>query len=281
MLAPNYSANKFHGVITNGGGQPSGTVGTSITPGNNTFPAYAQVLSATAFETFFCVVHAHANDVAAQARNTLLNIGIDPAGGSTYVTRIPNLLVACAVTMASLGGGVFYGFPLYIPAGATLAAQASINNATVGTLRCVLRLFGRPSRPESLVCGSYIDSFGEATSTSTGTEVTPGTTSDGAYTQLGSNTAKPYWWWQTGFGANDSTLGSNQIVLDLAYGDATNQHLISGEIFVALNASSEAIAKPLHIVDAVAPVPAGVGIFGRMQASALQANHQMIAYGLG
>lgn len=281
MRAPNYAVNRFTSRITNGAGQPANTLGTSITPGNNTFPAYAQILVATAHETFFCMVHVHSNFTAGQARNTLVNIGVDEAGGTTWVTKIPNLLVTDAVTYLGAGaGGIFFGFPLYIPSGASLAAQASVNNATVGTLRVIVTLLGQPSRPESVWAGTYVTSFGEATGTSTGTEVTPGTTSEGAYTQLGSNTALPHWWWQQGFGTNDASLSPDAINMDIAYGDSTNKHLIIEDEIVAFG-SNENISKGMRIDQAYAPVPSGAGIFGRMQASALQASHQMIAYGLG
>jgi len=40
--------NIFKGVITNLTNRPAANWGTSITPGNNTFPAYAEILGDTA-----------------------------------------------------------------------------------------------------------------------------------------------------------------------------------------------------------------------------------------
>ena len=273
--------NRFNGRISNQSGQPATTQGTSITPGDNTFPAYVEILSATAYETCLAVIHLHDGFTAANARNMLVNIGIDTAGGTTYVTRIPNLLCTGAGGYLVTGGGCYYIFPLYIPAGATLAAQASVDNATVGTVRVGIQLYGRPSRPESVCVGHYVTSFGEDTAASTGTAVTPGTVSEGAYVQLGIATARDHWWWQLGtLGMDDTIISPEGYHLDLAYGDATNKHLIIDDLLVG-NSNSESLHLPPWMVNAHCAVPIGQLVYGRAQASATQANHQMLAYGLG
>lgn len=274
--------NRFHGWITNQSGAPGGALGTAVVPGLvGVYGTYTQILAATAYETCLVMLHIHDGAVSAASRNMLINIGVDEAGGTAYVAKIPHLLSSAASPYMTTGAGIFYVFPLYIPSGATVAAQATVNNATVGTVKVGIRLYGRPSRPESVCCGSYITSFGDVLASSTGTTVTPGTTSEGAYVQLGSNTTRDHWWWQLGpLVSNDTNFASASFHQDLAYGDATNKHLIFEDVVTGLH-SGEAAISPPWVLNAFLAVPSGVSIYGRAQANALEDNHQMLAYGLG
>lgn len=214
--------NKFHGRITNLGSAPSGTAyGTSITPGQNTFPAYVEILGNTAFDTYFLEIIASANAVSAVNRNTLLTIGIDHSGGTTYTDVEINHLIVTAAAPIGIGCRRYW-FPLFIPAGSALAAKASVDNATVGTLRVAVNLWGKPSRPEMVRAGAYIDTFGAVTATSEGTVVTPGNAVEGTWTSLASNIAKDYWWWQGGCGTSDTTLTSGSVYwLDVGVGTSS------------------------------------------------------------
>jgi len=277
--------NTFKGVITNLTGRPSSTWGTSITPGNNSFPAYVEILPDTAYMCCFLEVIAHSNFVAANARDTLLTLGFDFSGGTTYTDmEITNLLVSCVSTF-SAGFGVGYQFPLLIPAGTAIAAKASINNATVGTLLVGIRLYGRPTRPELVRCGRSVTTYGATTASSSGTVVTPGTTSEGAWTELtpGSNTTKPHFFWQTGVGINDSTISVDRIYgHDLSYGDATNKEIISEDECISSVSSNEQMGRWLRPTIAhYCETPSGVRVYGRMQGSgALDSNLSMCAYGV-
>ena len=262
----------------------SSAPGTSITPGNNTFPAYAEILSDTVVveDCFGILVNINSNAVAAAARDTLVNVGSDPSGGTTFATIIANLMGSCAGA-ANAGGGVFYYFPLYIKAGTALAAQASVNNATVGTLRVWVTLFAKPKRPDLLKVGSYVTSLGAVTASSRGTTVTPGATgAEGAYVSLGTPT-KDHWWWQTGIGVNDGTMNALALFADIAAGDATNKVLLQ-ENNPFHSTSAEAINGGYHNLLPLSyhEIAANVEIWGRMSNSgANDAAYSMMAYGLG
>lgn len=263
--------------------RPAAAFGTSVTPGNNTYGSWAEVISDTSVvnDVYGVLININSNNVSAAARDAIVNIGTDPAGGTSYATIIPNLLCSIASPLlgaANVCGGVWYYFPLFIPAGAAIAAQASVNNATVGTLRVWMTLFGLPRRPHATKVGHYVTSVGINTGTSSGTAITPGTTSEGSWTSLGTPTL-PHWWWQWGWGVNDLSTSNLGLFLDLSYGDATNKIIIVEDSLVVTD-SAERMLKPLD--GAYAEVDASIEIFGRAQNSTTNdSSYSMATYGLG
>lgn len=276
--------NTFKGVISNMTGRPSTTWGTSLTPGQNTFPAYAQILAATAYDTFGISILIHSvYSTGGEARDILVTIGIDHAGGTTYTDCvISSLLATCAGT--PLFGGVCYYFPLYIPAGSTIAAKASVNNVTVRTVRVGVELFGRPTHPELVRAGSYVDTFGAVTASSCGTTITSGTTNEGNWTEVTTgNTTKPYWWWQVGWGSNDSSLTAVMYSLDVAYGTAGAEEIvIPGQPHLSSGTAEQMNQPQIPSVYYFNEVDAGRRIYVRMQCSGTaDSSLSTIVYALG
>lgn len=263
---------------------PAQDPGTSIAPAQNSMGTPVQLLSALAEEVWWVEVCISSNfGAGAAARDTLVDIMADPAGGSSYSVIIPYLLGGNAGNL--LFGGIWYAFPLYIPAGATVAAQASVNNATVGTARVWITCYGKPSRPENCRRGSYVRSFGQVTASSRGTSITPGASGaeGSSWVQLGSNTADPeLWWWQTGIGVNDSTMAARVLFLDVGAGDGSNKELIIENEYVITD-GTERINKPLRSPSRYYhSIPSGVGIYGRASNSGTNdAAYSMMAWGVG
>ena len=263
------------------GTRPAAAWGTSITPGNNTYGSYVQVLTATSDETYLCRVTLASFFTSAQARDALVTIGIDPAGGTSYTDLIPDLMASCAPNYYSaLPSPTIYEFPIRIPAGATVGAKASVNNGTVGTGRVAVTLFGRPSRPELVKAGTFVQAFGVTAASSSGTAITPGTTSEGAWTQLGSALTVPLWWWEWGVGINNATMTNNNHHVDIGIGDAGNKKIVVPN-GIAGETSSETISK-------LTIGRAGVGavgdiVYARIQTgpNAATANMSVMAYGVG
>ncbi|MGH7949134.1 MAG: hypothetical protein ACREQF_07925, partial [Candidatus Binataceae bacterium] len=117
--------------------RPAANMGATVTPAQNSKGSYAQVFTALAFDAYFIAIQINSNNAAAAARDTIIDIGVDPAGGTSYTVLIPDLLGSCASNLAAIsataGCGIWYYFPLWIKAGSTIGARASVNNATVGT----------------------------------------------------------------------------------------------------------------------------------------------------
>jgi hypothetical protein len=267
------------------GTRPTTTWGTAITPAQNAKGNWAAVIAAASVvnDVWGVYVLFHSNNVAVAARDTIVDIGYDPAGGTSYGVVIPDLLASCAAGLSAPGAGLAYYFPVRIPAGSAIAARASINNATVGTLRCIIKLFGLPKFPHLTRVGAYVTAFGITAASSCGTPVTVGTTADGPWAALGTPTTE-HWYWQLGFGVSDNSMTSGGIYTnDLAFGDATNKHLILEDFLAIVSGSSEAIITQMAQPSSpYRTVPASVAVYGRSQCSgAADTNISLAAYGVG
>jgi hypothetical protein len=266
--------------------RPSATYGVSVTPGNNTKGTYVQLISGASLtdDVYFVEVTLHANFVSATARATIADIGIDPAGGTTYSVLIADLLCSSACTaMANREGsaGFRYEFPLFIKAGSSLAVRASVNNATVGTLRCFITLYCKPQYPEMCKTGSFVQSLGVAAATSQGTAVTSGTTAEGAWTNLGTTT-KPTWWHLVGASIDNAAIAGNfAYFCDLSAGAAGGEQVLVDDCLLSTNSNVEA-----SWMDGNRPiggaVVSGATFWGRMQCSNTpDTGLTMMAYALG
>ena len=131
--------------------------------------------------------------------------------------------------------------------------------------------------------GSYVDSFGAVTAASDGTTITSGTTSEGNWTQMGSTTTKPYWWWQSGWGSNDSSLTAVLYAMDVAVGTAALREIIYQDQLKTNAGTAEQSAQsflPNHCH--IAEVAAGVEVYARFQCSGTaDSNLSSIVYALG
>jgi hypothetical protein len=234
------------------GTQPSAAFGTAVTPGNLAYGSFVQVpvMNGTAAATSddSCEVEIGINTVGipATARDCLVRIGWDPAGGTAYGvagrTSIDHLIGSCASAYMAgaggLGGGVVYRFPLRIPAGSTLAAQAMVNSATVTAINVYAKLRGRPSHPHRIYVGTFVDTYGAVLATAAGTSITPGTAARGAFVSVGA-LALTYSYFELGLGCNDATMANLGYEVDVAVGDGSNKDLVvEGATFTVSNAET-------------------------------------------
>jgi len=163
-------------------GQPATTWGTTLTAHAtpHTEPTTpTQLIAATAFDSYWVNVMLHSTHVAATVTNGLVNIKVGAA--ASEVTVIENLLAGWASTAIDLRQGQTFGFPLRIPAGSRISAtfRALI---TVDTVSCMIELIGGAAAPHWT--GTKVESVGEDTSLSRGTQVTPGAGAEGTFTNL-------------------------------------------------------------------------------------------------
>jgi hypothetical protein len=265
------------------GTRPATTFGTSVTPGNNTYGSYAQLIAGASVvdECQEIEIVVGAVSVSGTARDCIVTIGFDPAGGTSYTDKISDLVCGPASRM---GGGdgqgpVFFKFPLRVPAGTSIGAKASVNSATVTAIRvyCVLR--GRPSRPDLIRVGSFVQTFGANTAASNGTSITPGTASRGTFVQMGSSLTVPIWYWEFGYGVDDATMAQAEIEVDVALGDATNKRNViqSGKVWTNNIECISKHAQGRHAIGAV-----GDNVYLRAQSSNTpDSNNSAAVYGVG
>jgi hypothetical protein len=286
LLVPKFG-NEFQWAVSAHGysTRPSANMGVTVTPGNNAKGTYVALISAANLvnDVYGVLIHINSNAVSAAARDTLVDISVDPAGGTSFSGNvvIPNLIGSCAGT--AITGGIWYYFPLAIKAGSSIGAGASVNNATVGTLKVNLIAYGRPVHPELCKTGSRVTAYGVTTGTSTGTAVTPGTTSDGTFTVLASAISQRNWWWQQGVGVNNATITAVGYGADLAVGSSTSLNTIVIQDHMWWGDTAEGWhASPVGLMSGEYDVASGVNVYGRLQATGTAITGlSMAAYGLG
>ena len=259
--------------------------GDTVTPGNNTYGTYVELLTTAEVtdDAYGIWLSISNNVVAGVARDTILKVGIDPAGGTSYVDTIVDLQCACAGTLSASKngwGGVRYWFPIRVVAGSSVAVAASINNATVGTLLVYCRLFCRPSGPVIPRAGSFVRTFGSTPASSCGTAITPVAGSKSAYVQLGSAVADNLWYWGLGNGYNNAVyVNNNPCFWDLAIGDATTKRLVIIDQ-MSLPSTSETLAFASH--GAYGHAGSGDLIYARAASTgAITSGWSATAYGVG
>lgn len=267
------------------GVQPAAAFGDTVTPAQNAKGAFQEIFSETEIvnDIYGVIININSNNVSTAARDTILDIGTDPSGGTAYSVVIPDLLCSSAAPIGTGASGFWYYFPLFIPKNTAIAARASVNNATVGTLRVWMIVFGLPRHPDAVRAGSYVDAFGIVSASSRGTIITPGTTAEGAFVSLGTPT-RDYWWWQVGIGVNDATMTANIIYfLDLAYGNATDKQFVVADVPFTTPSNAEILTSIMPtFFGCMQTVKANEELFGRGQSSVTpDANVSMAAYGLG
>ncbi len=243
---------------------PTTTPGTSVIPGaSDAEGSWTQVLTATAHDAYFVLLTVSDGSTATNAKNHLLDVGIDTAGGSSYTERITNMVCGGSGTAAT--GGLSYGFYCFIPSGSTVAVRIQGSNATAGTVRVQVTLFGRPANPAVVPVGMFTETIGTITG-SLGVGLTGGNSgAEGAWVSLGTSTRR-CWWWQLCAQFDNGTLTAQPYHFDLAYGDGTTKVIILENCQFAVSGSSEAFLN-LRQVNAYFDVPAGATLYARASAS--------------
>lgn len=263
---------------------PSATPSTSVTPGaNNAEGSWTQVATSANIAYDVCLIYlaVGGGNTSTAQKDHLLDIGVDPAGGTSYTEVINNIV--CGQTQAVTTGWDEFVFPLRIKNGSSVAVRVQGNNATAGTVRVVADFYGRPTEPSVVPVGQWSETIGTITS-SAGTSVTPGNAAEGSWTSLGTTT-KALWHWQIGMQLSNATITAQYTTFDLAYGDATNKEIILEDVTIGFYGTAEIKASTLRgraLIRATRPVPAGSTIYARARCStAPTATYNCTAIGIG
>lgn len=269
----------YSNVATTRLAAPWGTAHTSGTA--PTFSAYATLVAAANITTDIYGIELVFNNYfqAATTRNLLVNIGVDNAGGTTFVTKIPALMAGHCGSMI-VGGGITYYFPLYIPSGSSIGIQAT--GSAAAAFSTAVRLYGQPRRPDAIRVGSYVTNFGTTTTGAQGTAITLGTTARGTYTQVGAATTRSHWWWQMGYSYVDTNVAAASVAFDMAAGSSTtvNKQLFQNAVY--FQDGTERIWNIPITMSQYNNVGVGENIYIRGQGSgAAEGGTTVAAYGLG
>ena len=268
-----------------GGTRPAAAFGVSVVPlTNSTLGPYSTLLAGASVTEDVYAIEINVNNVGQTtvARDCLATLALDPAGGTTF-TDITDLLCGSASQYGGLaGGGIGNGanfwFPLWIKAGTTIGMRGSVSTVDVTAFQAFVRLYCKPSRPELVWCGQKIEQLGVTVASSNGTAVTAGTTSEGAWTSIGTTT-RDHRFYEYGFGMGDAASSSNGYNVDVSVGDASNKKTIILDAYVGTS-TTEMASK--HKAPTWATSKSGDIVYARTQVGPSAADtHTIAVYGMG
>lgn len=278
--APSFEPFTYNNFGTN----PSATPGTSVIPGaSNAEGTFTQIATGSniAQDITGFALWVFAGATAASAKNHLLDVGVDPAGGTSYTAIISNIVCGGSGTGINIPGHHFL-FPYSIRAGSSVAVRVQGSNATAGTVRVGAEFYGQSSRPEFMPEGMFSETIGTITN-SNGVSFTPGNAADGTWTSLGT-TANPMWWWQIGYQIDNATVTAEYTYIDLAFGDASNKVVIK-RIMHGGDTSERVgdfLVADLIMYNSFANVPASTNMYIRGRClNAPDSGYNGVAIGIG
>jgi len=249
----------------NYGSNPAATFGTQITHGtSNGEGTYAQVIAASALTQDISAIMLQIHTQSGTgARTLLVDIGVDPAGGTAWQTVVANLVCGQCPAVTATGGGHRFLFPLQVKAGSAIAVRGQSATVTSGTFYAAMRVYGQPSAPHVMPTGMYSETIGAITN-SGGVSFTPGNAGDGSWASLGTTT-RDLWWWQICYQVDNGTVTAEYTYVDIAFGDANNKQIINRILHGGTTAetSSDFLGSNLNAFAAYCPVPAGSTIYIR------------------
>lgn len=273
-------------TLDNFGTNPGATPGTSVTPGiSNAEGSWTEIISDTNLTEdtygFFLRVSDNAVATPTTGKNFLLDIGTDPAGGTSYSAIISNIVCGSAGPITAAGGHSFF-FPMFIKAGTAIAARIQGSHGTATASRVGIKLYGKRSASDVFPVGSFSETIGTITN-SNGVSFTPGNASDGSWTSLGTTT-NPMWWWQIGYQIDNGTITAEYTYIELAYGDGSNKHIICERMHQGTTSeqTGSVLNPQLIFMEAYCPVPAGATIYIRGRClNSPDTGYNAVAIGIG
>lgn len=281
LYVPKQSYQSF--TYDNWGTNPASTMGTSVVPGaSNAEGSWTQIASSAniAQDIYGIYLQIHSGASSAAAKLHVLDIGVDPAGGTSYSAVITDLVCGASPALTVAGAREHY-FPFFIKAGSSVAVRIAGSNATAGTVRVAARFYGQRSEPAVFPAGTYSESYG--VSGTSGTAITPGNAADGSWVQVGT-TALPIWWWQLGYQINNGTITAEYTYLELAVGDASNKMSVFKVMHGGTTGETCGLAAQTQMLwhAAYQPVPAGTNVYVRARCNnAPDTGYQVGVIGIG
>lgn len=242
---------------------PSTTPGVTVTPGAGAEGSWVALASGANLtqDVYGVLLWFHAGNTSTGIRDIIADLGIDPAGGSSYVTRIADIM--CSQASNAAGSGFFYYFPLFIKNGQSVGMRGYSNAAT--TFRCKAIFYGKPTRPDLIRAGQYSESLGVSAPGGTPMTGMGVSAAEGSWVSLGATT-RALWWWQLCVGFSNGTTTALMYYVDLAYGDGTNMVTIMADVPVFIPGTSEQTGLPLW-PEGYCEVPAGATVYARVSCS--------------
>lgn len=157
---------------------PSTTAfGTTVVCGaNNALGSAVSAITLTHDVEYLVIGFSSSSSSSGVNNSCLVDVLVDPAGGTSWSTMIDNLLAGFVLQSGSNGSAWQrpYFFPIWIPAGAAVGFQGRTAHSSTFSLRATVWAFGGNRNPASWWCGQRVTTYGATTASSTGTSHTAG-----------------------------------------------------------------------------------------------------------
>ena len=173
-------------------------VGVAFTPGaSNADGSAVTVLSALAHDCEYLVLAISGLSVSGGNTSALLDILVDPAGGTSWSPLITDLFCGFTAVVdydsaSATGIPLMYHFPIWIPAGASVGALARTSHGSALAVdpRIIAYAAGGNKNPASWWCGQKVETVGTFdAANSVGQAHTPGASGAfSSWTSLGAPT---------------------------------------------------------------------------------------------
>lgn len=260
------SPNHFRWWYANQAVPVGATPGLSVTPGASDTEGADAVLATEAEITqdvYGILLSITDGSTSNQAKNHLLDLGWDPAGGTSYTYKVNNIVCGGSAVGGAARAGRVLWLPVRIPAGSEVAVRIQGSNATAGTVRVCAVFFGRPTHPEMCWAGSYSETIGAITG-SNGPTFTPGSSAaEGAWTSLGTTTRRLRYLLPS-VQVNDASANAQMLLIDLAYDDGSGTKVIVIEHLPLFNPGTvEQWGAEVWWPNAYCDIPPGAELFIR------------------
>lgn len=278
---------RYSFTYDNLGANPSATPGTSVTPGiSNAEGSWVEIVSDASVTQdvhgLYLWVFNNASATPTFPKNFLLDIGTDPAGGTSYAEIISNIVCGSAGPITAGGGGHNFFFPIFIKTGTAIAARIQGSHGTATASSVAVKLYGQPSGQHTMPVGAYSETIGTITNSS-GVSFTPGNAADGSWASLGT-TSKDLWWWQIGYQVENAAITAEYTYIEIAFGDASNKHIICERMHQGTTSEQTGTIYNPQLLwhEAYCPVPAGSNIYIRGRClNAPDTGYTGVAIGIG
>jgi hypothetical protein len=238
---------------TNTGNSGVSIPGTNVTTGatSSTKGAVAQLIASTDFDAYWISIVAQNYFTAATATDMCLDILI---GAATEEVLIPNILGGYCGHQSTFGGGLRWEFPLYIPAGSRIAAQAAGLRTEV-TFQVAIFLYGGNGVPPFRV-GSKVTTYGIGT-VPNGVSITPGASgAAGSWTEITASTSEDHFCLVPSMQLRNITVASTSgMVAEMGIG-AVTEELISQPYWYGVS-SSELMGRSINSFPTFQDIPSG------------------------
>jgi hypothetical protein len=255
-------------------GEGSSTVyGTQISGSAfaNVKGAWAQLGTMAAKSGSFLLSMRDANNGQPNPFSGLLDIGIDPAGGTSYTVVVPNIY------FGPVRGPIFdTWWPVPIPAGATVAARLQGSTASPSIVRVRVTIYPTAygwATPPRL---QHAADYGTVTGSSTGTQIDPGGTANtkGSWVQLIASTTYPTRWLGLISHMENSNVQVSNFKLDIGVGGSGSEVVIVADKLAEGSSLSDTIL-PANLYRSWLSVPQGSRLAVRAQCSITDATDRL------